>query len=105
MRWKPVEQEAEFILNPFHLSPALQVGAIACKECDHLEEAARLRVQLQLLCLLQQLLVLVLVLGLDSIAFSKLFHVTSTFVAHGVRKNWFHLRGGAVKAFLMHLNV
>ena len=30
---------------------------------------------------------------------------TSTFVAHGVRKNWFHLRGGAVKAFLMHLNL
>ena len=104
-RWRPVKQEAEVVLNPIHLRPALQVGAIACKECDHLEEAARLRIQLQLLRLLQQLLVLVLVLGFDSIVFSKFFKITSTFVAQGVRKNWFHLRGGAVKAFLMHLNL
>ena len=41
----------------------------------------------------------------DSFFLSKFLQVTSTFVAHGVRKNWFHLRGGAVKAFLMHLNL
>ena len=64
----PVEQETEVILNPFHLWLGLrlglrvggtfhlclpfQVGAIACKEGNHFQEATRLCVKLKLLCLL-----------------------------------------------------